>query len=263
MTIPSWIRWRSVLVLLLLLQGCATTVSRLQVNDSARPEPRAAWQQVLERHVDNEGRVAFSRLTQDRAALDEYVAWINAVSPESQPERFSTPAGVLAYHLNAYNALAMHAVLEKGIPETFAGFRKVQFFYFSKVQVGGAPISLYAYENKVIRALNEPRIHFALNCMSVSCPTLPRTPFDAITLEAQLQRETRRFMNDPRHVRTDEATRTAYLSEIFSFFTSDFLAVAPSLLDYVNRYRDSPIPIPSDYSVRFIPYDWTVNRQPQ
>jgi hypothetical protein len=246
--------------LLLLLQGCATTVSRVSFDDPSRPEPRAAWQQVLERFVDAEGRVAFSKLAQDRALLDEYVGWVNAVAPSNQPARFASRESALAYHLNAYNALAMHAVVERGIPQTFAGARKVQFFYLNKVQVGGAPISLYAYENDVIRALKEPRIHFALNCMSVGCPVLPREPFDAASLEAQLRRETERFVNDPRHVRVDDAARTVHISEIFSFFTSDFLAAAPTLVDYVNRYRTSPVP--REYAVRFIPYDWTVNRQP-
>ena len=38
------------------------------------------------------------------------------------------------------------------------------------------------------------------------------------------------------------------------------LAVAPSLIEYCNRYRDEPIP--TDYAVEFIPYDWTLNAQP-
>ena len=43
------------------------------------------------------------------------------------------------------------------------------------------------------------------------------------------------------------------------FYTSDFLAAAPSLIEYIKRYRDEPIP--NDYEVRFITYDWTINRQ--
>lgn len=244
---------------LLLLQGCATIASRSPV-DTGGAEPRAAWEGVLTRFVDSEGRVAFERLASERDALDRYVAWINAVSPTSQPQLFASREAQLAYHLNAYNALAMHAVLEKGIPDTFAGVRKVGFFYLTKVTVGGTPISLYAYENDVIRKFDEPRIHFALNCMSVGCPVLPREPFAAAQLEAQLTREARLFVNDPRHVRVDDTARVARISEIFSFFTADFLAQAPSLIDYVNRYR--VVPIPQDFAVQFIPYDWTVNRQP-
>ncbi|MGH3849573.1 MAG: DUF547 domain-containing protein, partial [Pseudonocardiaceae bacterium] len=112
----------------------------------------------------------------------------------------------------------------------------------------------------VIRRLGEERVHFALNCMAVSCPRLPRMPFHAATLDAELAREARQFFAEPRNVEVDTAGRTVRLSEILSFYPEDFLAKAPSLIAYANRYRATPIP--ADYRVAFIPYDWTVNRQP-
>ncbi|MBL8518277.1 MAG: DUF547 domain-containing protein [Betaproteobacteria bacterium] len=243
--------------LLLLLAGCAS-VPRPQADaPTDTREPIEAWARVLERFVDDAGRVDFKALAADRADLNRYVAWVYDHSPLSHPAHFPARESALAFHLNAYNALSMHNVIESGIPDTLAGFAKVRFFWLAKVRVGGQEISLYDYENKLIRTLGEPRVHFALNCMSVGCPTLPRVPFSAAMLETQLQRETVRFMNDPRHVRVDRAARTVWLSEIFDFFTADFLAVAPSLTTYANRYRAEPLP--SDYAVRFIPYDWTVN----
>ena len=38
-------------------------------------------------------------------------------------------------------------------------------------------MSLYTLENDVIRPLGDERVHFALNCMVVSCPRLPRVAF--------------------------------------------------------------------------------------
>ena len=52
-----------------------------------------------------------------------------------------------------------------------------------------------------------------------------------------------------------------WLSSIFSFYTDDFLAHDASLIAYVNRMRGTGERIPADYAVRFLPYDWTVNRQ--
>jgi Protein of unknown function, DUF547 len=75
------------------------------------------------------------------------------------------------------------------------------------VQVGGEAISLYDYENKVIRALGDPRIHFALNCMSVSCPVLPREVFTPEKLNAQLDREAKKFFAEPRNVAVNEAKK--------------------------------------------------------
>ncbi|MDX2220052.1 MAG: DUF547 domain-containing protein [Burkholderiales bacterium] len=249
----------ALVVLMLTLAGCASVPRPTLMAEPDAREPIEAWARVLDRFVDDAGRVDFKSLKADRTDLDRYVAWVYDHSPASHPALFPSRETVLAFHLNAYNALSMHNILESGIPDTLAGFAMVRFFWLAKVRVGGQDISLYDYENKVIRALGEPRVHFALNCMSVGCPTLPRVPFLATTLEAQLQRETLRFMNDPRHVRADASSRTVWLSEIFDFFPSDFLAVAPSFIAYANRYRADPLP--ADFQVKFIPYDWTVSAQ--
>jgi hypothetical protein len=59
----------------------------------------------------------------------------------------------------------------------------------------------------------------------------------------------------------DPERRVVRISEILSFYTEDFLADAPSLVAYVNRYR--PAPVPEDYEVEFIDYDWRINNQPE
>ena len=228
---------------------------------SAGAPPYDAWTRVLEQFVDAEGRVNFETLAKNRTELDRFVAYVYDTAPNNQPQLFTSREAVLAFHLNAYNALAMHKVIESGIPDSLAGFNKVKFFYFGKLQVGGVPISLYDYENDVLRALGDPRVHFALNCMSVGCPRLPREPFLAATLEQQLEREARRFFADPRHLMVDTARSVLRLSEILRFYPEDFLKAAPSLIAYVNRYRE--VKVPDGYTVEYIPYDWTINRQPR
>jgi len=227
------------------------------------PEAMAAWSQVLERHVDEQGRTDFAALAADPGPLETVVAFIARVSPGSHPERFAGEQAVLAYHINAYNALAMHGVIDEGIPEDFGNFfKRAGFFKFRKIIIGGRKTSLHDYENDVIRPLGEPRIHFALNCMVRDCPRLPREPFRAETLDAQLEAVTREFFNKPKHLRVDHEAETVWVSEILDFYTEDFAASgrAEDLIPYINRYRAEPVPAP--YEVRFIDYDWTVNRQP-
>jgi Protein of unknown function, DUF547 len=250
-------------LLAMLLTACTSVprpdMASYPLSKAAAP-PYDAWANVLRKYVDEQGRVNFAGVARDRTDLDRFVAYVYDVGPNNQPQLFPTPDEVLAYHLNAYNALAMHQVIEKGIPRSLAGLRKVSFFFLGKVQVGGERISLYAYENKIIRALGDPRVHFALNCMSVSCPRLPREPFLPGTLNAQLDREARRFFAESRNVEASAASRTLTVSEILKFYTGDFLGTAASLPAFVNRYRDAPVP--EDYRVEFRPYDWTINRQP-
>jgi hypothetical protein len=215
------------------------------------------------RFVDEQGRTDFDALAADRSALDEFVAYVGRVSPATAPELFPRRADVLAYHLNAYNALAMKGVVDAGVTDGFAGFfRRQRFFRLRKVTVGGRSMSLSTYENDVIRPLGEPRVHFALNCMARSCPRLPQEAFSADDLEAQLEAAAREFLNDPRNVRVDADAREVWLSSILDFYTRDFApdGKRASLIGYVNRYRDEPVE--STFAVKFIPYDWTLNRQP-
>ena len=235
----------------LLLMATASAVAQTS-------EPLDAWARVLDAYVDERGRVDFAGLAAGSDDLRAYVDYIAAVSPRSTPDAFATADAELAYYLNSYNALAMYNVIDTGIPQSLAFFfRKFTFFYWNEFNIGGEKISLYRYENDVIRRLGDPRVHFALNCMSVSCPQLPRVPFTANSVQRQLEAETRRFFAEARNIRVDHARQTVEVSAILDFYTEDFLANDPSLIAYINRYRDDQIP--NRYTVEFIDYDWTIN----
>jgi Protein of unknown function, DUF547 len=215
------------------------------------------WSKVLARRVDDDGRIDFAGLNADHADLDRVVAFIAAIDPVLRPERFPTQEAKVAFYINAYNALAMHGVVQAGVPASLGGLAKLGFFYLRTFAVGGRSISLHDLEDDVIRPMGEERVHFALNCMVVSCPRLPRKAFTAETLERQLDAAARLFVREDRNIRLDPAVRAVGLSSIFNFYTDDFLAHAPTLSAYVNRYRLEPIP--GDLQVRFLDYDWTVN----
>ncbi len=220
-------------------------------------EWEALWTEVLTRHVDDAGRIDFFKLAQDHVDLDRVVGFVSAVDPVSQPQRFADRPSRLAFYINAYNASAMYGVVQAGVPESLGGLTKVAFFYFRTFSVGGKATSLYKLENDVIRPLGEPRIHFALNCMVVSCPRLSRTAFSADALDHQLDVAAGTFIGEKRNVSVDLVRREVGLSAIFDFYTKDFLDHAPTLIDYVNRYRMESIP--TEFKVRFLDYDWTVN----
>ena len=224
-----------------------------------RNDPVTHWARVLTDFVNDRGEVNFRGLAKNQSDLDAFIAYIAKTSPESSPESFPTRESRLAYHLNAYNALSMWNVIDSGIPRSLSGPRKVWFFGFKKVQVGGRSMSLYAYENEVIRPMGDERVHFALNCMSVGCPRLPRVPFTARDVDDQLERKASRFFAEPRNLQRVPERNTVRLSAILSFYTEDFLRRSPSLIAYVNRHLRERIP--ENYKIEFIDYDWTVNGQ--
>jgi uncharacterized protein YceK len=244
----------AVLLLHIILSGCASLVKLPEATeDFEREPPIQAYARVLYKYVNDGGEVDFPALQEDRADLDRYLAYI-ARTPASA---FTDPQERLAHYINSYNALSMYNVLDLGIPETHAGWRKVRFFFLREFIIGGNKMSLYAYESDVIRKLGDPRTHFALNCSARGCPVLPRTPFTGDKLDAELDRETHKFFSENRNLRIDHPNKTVNVSEILEFYTEDFTPThAPTLIAYINRYVADPIP--EDYAVQFIDYDWTI-----
>lgn len=245
------------------LAGCATVATPPAVPPTTAAQAEAAWARVLDRFVDARGAVDFKALATDRADLDRMLRHV-ADTPLGS---FAGTRMRLAHMINAYNVLSMASVIDSGLPETHAGLvAKLRFFVLRKHVIGGDAMSLYAFENEVIRpltrAIGEPRVHFALNCSARACPALPRTPFRADTFDAELARETLAFFARPENLRVDDATRTVWLSELLNFYPEDFVPEhGATLVDYVNRTLGLSLPL--DYVVRFTPYDWTVAHQPR
>ncbi len=241
--------------------GCATLV-----NPPTAPyivterSSNIPWAKVLNSHVDKNGRVDFQSLSKNPKDLQAYVAFVARVSPESYT--FPGKDREMAYYINSYNALAMFGVINQNIPQNFSSFSdKAKFFKFTEYIIGRRPISLYDYENKIIRPLGDPRVHFALNCMVISCPRLPQEPFQASKVNDQLDKAAREFVNSDKHVQVDNDRQVAKVSEIFKFYEKDFVnpQQSKSLIQYINRYRTKKIP--ENFNVKFLPYNWTINRQ--
>lgn len=244
------------------------------------PPPAAAgepfshqdWTAVLEQFVDDRGLVDYDGLAADRASLDRYVQALESVSPTSHPERFPTREDRLAYYLNAYNARVFHGVLARG-PEKVSVWSGLisglSFFVRMKIILGGESMSLKHLEDDLIREpFQDPRVHAALNCASISCPPLPRRAFDPQQLDAQLDAAMRGFVADPRNCSIDADRRTVHLSKIFDWFAGDFLGyerargnARPTIIDYVNRYREPDAQIPAGVKVKYFDYDKGINRQ--
>jgi hypothetical protein len=243
------------LALAVLALGACTLVPPPPATGPAARDPEAAWARVLRDFVAEDGAIDFDRLRADRADLAAYVAWVAEHGPESTPARFASRERRLAYSINAYNAVAMHHVVSSDARPA----QLLRFFVNTYFRIDGRWRSLYSFENDDIRPLGEPRAHFALNCMVRDCPRLPRRPFTAEALDAELTREARRFLAEPRNVQVDPRRRIVRFNEILRFYAEDFLAAAPTLIAYANRYRAEAIP--EEYQVRFVPYDWSLHQR--
>jgi hypothetical protein len=232
----------------------------------------ATWTAVLERFVDARGEVDYRGLAADRAAFDRYLGSLARTSPDTDPLAFPTRDDALAYWINAYNAFVFAGVLGRG-PDTPSvwgdGWLGLGFFTARSYVAGGRTFSLKQLEDDVVRGrFRDPRVHAALNCASRGCPRLPRRAFEGDRLEQQLDDAMREFVSEERNCRIDLPRRTVYLSKIFDWFEDDFVdferrqgTPAPTVVDYVNRYRAPDQRIPPGLRVRFLDYDKRINRQ--
>jgi hypothetical protein len=202
---------------------------------------------------------------EDLAALDRQVALIARVSPVSHPELFPTRAEQRSHWINTYNTLVLRAVLEYWPLESVRDVKisvtsrvvpGKGFFYDRKVVVGGEETNLYQLEKEVLRNQKDPRLHFALNCGSESCPVL--RPWE--WTDDQLDEAAREFINKPENVSIEG--EELYLSSIFKWYKKDF---PKNLHSYLQQYAepglDEQLQAAKDkkYRTRYRTYDWSLN----
>ncbi len=206
------------------------------------------WNTILEKYVDPAGNVAYKKLASDLKPLDNYLDMLS----NNPPVQESSTNEKLAYYINLYNAATVKLILDnypvKSIKDIESPWDK------KWVKSGDKQWSLGEIENDILRKMNEPRIHFAINCASVSCPRLPSKAFTAASMELQLQEVTVAFISDP--TKNQLGTDPLQLSHIFDWYKADFTTNG-SVLDYVNRY--SSVPVKSNARIEFMEYDWGLN----
>jgi hypothetical protein len=219
--------------------------------------PEEAWARLLKVAVRADGRVDFNAVLANHKDLDTYVAWIYERSPERWPELYRTRAQVVAFHLNAYNALAIYNLLTAGVPGSLGVMERKRLLETRKLLVGGQPLTMTEYREQ-IRALGEPRAHFALSRVLGGDPRLSREPYRAVVLDGQLDRAARAFFAEPRNLRVDGEHRRIELSPLLRDYAPDFPGGARSLVQYADAFTDTPLP--QGYAVEFTDFNWDVWR---
>ena len=122
------------------------------------------------------------------------------------------------------------------------------------VKVGSQTYSLGDIEHKILRKMHDPRIHFAINCASYSCPKLVNVAYMPKTIESQLAKATSDFINDAS--KNNIKTNKLLLSNIFKWYKGDFTENG-SLIDYIQQY--TKVALKANSKINYLEYDWTLN----
>ena len=261
---------RILIISLLLLSVCSVLFlyhfrveadSRSTQLTSADSFSHALFDQVLQEHVDENGRVNYTKLKANPEKFEAYLDLLAFANPEelSYNER-------LTFWINAYNALVIKGVVNH-YPIT--SVRKVKLFngFFSrlKFQVAGKMYTLDEIEHGIIRTeFVDPRVHFVLVCASTSCPPLWTRAVSVETIEERLETATFNFIRNPEQVRIDRAKRHLYLSKIFKWYDDDFKEGYDGVVDFLSDYlppEDTEFLASTKVKFRYFDYDWTLNDQ--
>jgi hypothetical protein len=239
------------------LSGCA-----IHTHGEGNPPSYAAWTVLVEKHVDKQGMVDYKEFIKDTQDLRNFLNLLSANPPGPK----WTKEDQIAYWLNAYNAFTIKLIVDHYPVKSIKDLGpKHQIIFINTpwdkkfFKIGSKTMTLNDIEHRILRQeFKEPRIHFALNCASMSCPKLRREAYEGKQLDEQLTDQAKDFLRDKKRNEVD--AKTPKLSAIFDFYGKDMRKWSgKTLVGFINQY--SPVQIDEDADIEFLNYDWSLNEQ--
>jgi len=213
----------------------------------AQKNIHAPWGQMLTTYVTSDGRVNYAAWLDDTTQLEAYLETLAQMPPKKNWPKTQQ----LAYWINAYNALTVQLILQH---YPLKSIRDIQKPWDQEVfKTAEKTHTLNNIEHDILRKMGEPRIHFAINCASVSCPILQNKPFVGNQLEDQLEAATRRFLSDTS--KNNFGTTPPQVSRIFLWFGKDFGSREERKI-FLEKYIEKKLP---SEKLDYLDYDWRLN----
>ena len=207
------------------------------------------WNSLLSMYVNINGLVDYNSLDKSEPELDKFLEILSTTKIDNTWSNNDK----MAYWINVYNAFTIKLVLKNYPIDSIKDLSNPWGKEFFKIN--GVLMSLGHVEHKILRKFNDPRIHFAINCASLSCPRIIRIPYKGKNVDRLLERQTLEYLNNKKvNIITDD---TYQLSKLFSWFKKDFKLEEQSLIDFVNKY--SEIKISNQKNKGFLKYNWKLN----
>lgn len=214
------------------------------------------WNVLLKNNVSTSGSVDYKGFINQKDKLEEY---LNLLS-KNEPKGTWSKNEKMAYWINAYNAFTIQLIIDnyplESIKDIAGKIYKVNTPWDVKfIEIGEKTYDLNNIEHSILRKkFNDPRIHFAINCASVSCPNLRNEAFTSDKLDKQLEEQATKFVND--RSKNTLSNSNIELSKIFSWFKGDFTK-NQTLIAFINQYSRNKID--ANAKILYKSYDWKLN----
>ncbi|MBK0382931.1 DUF547 domain-containing protein [Pedobacter sp. SD-b] len=225
-------------------------------NQSSNPEmasvDHSAFDKLLKKNVSN-GKVDYGAFVKDKAALESYITYLGKIDAAKLSKNDQT-----AYWVNAYNASVIDKIVRnyptKSIENIDGGkaFDEKLPFKFN-----GESLSLNDIEKKKLMGsdLFDARIHFAVNCAAVSCPTLQNLAYTGANIQSFLTSNTKAALANPAFNKISK--EKASLSKLFDWYKADFVKAEGSVINFVNKYSSTKID--KNTKIDYLEYNWALN----
>ena len=242
-------------LLIINVNGCAVK----DYQSEARPIKHNVWDSLLRAHVDEDGWVDYEGIIRDSSKLNKYLHLLKTHHPN---DKWSVNEQK-AYWINAYNAYTVKLIVDHypipSIKDIKKGIPFINTVWDIKfIHIEGATYDLNNIEHGILRPkFKDPRVHFAINCASFSCPALRNEAYKAKKLDKQLDDAARKFLADKnKNIITPTDIQ---ISKIFSWYRTDFKTQSGNIIDFLNQY--APVKIEEDAKISYLDYNWSLNTQ--
>ena len=225
-----------------------------------KPPSHQQLDKLLRKYVNLSGMVNYKGFQKDKSELDTYLKTLS----DNPPQKSWSENEQKAYWINAYNAFTVSLILQhypvKSIKDIGAAIQ-IPFvntpWDIKFINIGGKKYDLNNIEHSILRKkFNDPRIHFAIVCASMSCARLRNEAYTAVKVNAQLEAAGKDFLNDKSKNRI--SSDKTELSKYFSWYKGDFTKNG-SLADFINKYSQTKIN--ANTKINYLDYNWNLNEQ--
>jgi hypothetical protein len=254
------------------------SVGRSMAHDIALLRTAAAGAAIFDHAAFDSLLAKYARLSRDRIVRVDYAAWTRSGSDRaalrdyidtlaaSDPLRL-TRDEQFAFWANLYNALTLDVVLQ-AYPVT--SIRQIRPTLLSigpwkktVVRLMGVDLSLDAIEQDILRhGWRDPRVHYAVNCASISCPNLPLIAWRGAGLSQALDAAARAYVNHPRGVRFEGDSLV--VSSIYHWYAADFGGSDAAVIAHLIGFAAAPLRdrLAAAHRIARSDYDWSLNAAP-